>query len=129
MVDIERDIAESVSRLRCDRCLRSFWRHEHVSMKMTVATAVHHTATSDVTQAPVNVYTTPAIVNAHVTASMCLPTSNEGKTESGHREDVYAGIVMASPFSVSTGHREPFPRNPALTSQMQGTVPGWHRPA
>ena len=63
MVDVERDIAESVSRRRRDRCLRSFWRHEHVSMKMMVATAVHHTATFDVTQAPVNVNTTPALVN------------------------------------------------------------------
>ena len=33
-------------------------------MKMTVATAVYRTATSDVTQALVKVYTTPALVDA-----------------------------------------------------------------
>ena len=68
MVEIEGDITESVSRRRRDRCLRSFWCDEHVSMK-TVATVVHHAATSDVTQALVNVCTTPALVNAHVTPS------------------------------------------------------------
>ena len=31
-----------VSRRRRDRRLRTFWRHGHVSMKMEIATAMHH---------------------------------------------------------------------------------------
>ena len=85
---------------------------------LTVATAVYHTATSDVTQALVKVYTTPALVNAHEAPSMCFAHIKRGKTESGHREDVYAGSEMAGPMSMSPGHREPFSRNPALTSQI-----------
>ena len=94
MVDNERNTAESASRIRRDRCLRSFWRHKHMSMKMTVATVQTFVlrrsdlfpsrglgpTASDVTQALVNANTTLALVNAYVTPSMCMP---EVATQSG----------------------------------------------
>ena len=39
------DLAEvKASRRRRDRRLRTFWRHGHLSMKMEIATAMHHSA-------------------------------------------------------------------------------------
>ena len=96
-------LASSTIRLKSARALRDTSTRE----------CQHDTCSCEHSRNPVHVY-------AHV---------ERGKTESGHREDVYAGREMVSPISMSPGHREPFPRNPALTSWIQGTVPGWHRPA
>ena len=54
--------------------------------------------------------------------SMCLPTSNAGRQRLGTGRMSAHTARWTGLMSMSPGHQEPFPRNPALT-----TVPDWHR--
>ena len=104
------------------------FRNQLVLMKITIASAVYHTATSNVTQALVNVWKTPAIVNAHeATQCVCARQTRE------HRiwavENVYTSTEMVRPVSMGLGHWEPLPRNPAFPSHFTKSVPACHRPA